>query len=337
MPSYGADIGIDLGSCSTRVYMPRKGVVIDEDAVVVFHRKTELMMDAGDRGRELLLANPDLCVPIRPVICGSIRHYDAALLLIKSVLWRVAGGRGFTKPKVMFSVPSCLSDVETRAWLTVAIEAGARGVMLIETPLAAAIGAEMDVFETRGQMIVDVGAGVTDIGVIALGEMVLSDRIRLGGRAMDRAIQKHVRADKKVILGDAAAEEVKLKVGAARDGFESRSLTVHGRDLDTGLPRQAVITTEDLFGVIAEKIEEIIEGIRCVLKRVPSELMSDISSNGLVLTGGVSRMGGLPDIVSERLGMPVRVARDPEFCVIRGIGALISDIAPWMTTAIKSV
>lgn len=337
MSSYGADIGIDFGSDNIRVYMPRKGIVIDEASVVVFHKESELMMDVGDRGRELLLADPGSCVPVRPLVHGSIRRYDAALLLMKRIIWRVAGGSGFTKPKVAVAVPSSLSDVEARAWITVATEAGARGVMLMEAPIAAAMGAEMDVFDARAQMVIDVGAGLTDIGVIAVGEVVLSDRINTGGRSMNAAIQKHVRFDTGLVLGDMATEDVKIKVAVARDGFESRSAIVHGRDLETGLPRQAALTTEDVAQAISGKIEDIIEGTRCVLRRVPVELVMDISNCGVVLTGGASRMRGFSDLVSERLGMPVRVARDPEFCVIRGIGQLISDADPRMTKAIKSV
>jgi rod shape-determining protein MreB len=337
MSSYGADIGIDFGSDNIRVYMPQKGVVIDEASVVVFHRESELMLDVGDRGRELILVDPRSCVPVRPLIHGSIRRYDAALLLMKRVIWRVAGGRGFTKPRVVVAVPSCLSDVEARGWITVATEAGAREVMLLEAPIAAAIGAEMDVFDARAQMVIDVGAGVTDIGVIAVGEIVLSDRVNTGGRSMNAAIQKHLRSDAGLVLGDMATEDVKIKVAVARDGFEPRSAVVHGRDLKTGLPLQAVITTEDVARAIGGKIEEIVEGIRCALRRVPVELMMDISNCGVVLTGGASRMRGFPDIVSERLGMPIRVARDPEFCVIRGIGEFLSNGDPRMTKAIKSV
>lgn len=337
MPSYVADIGIDFGSDNIRVYMPRKGVVIDEPSVVVFHRETELMLDVGDRGRELLLADPGSCIPVRPLIHGSIRRYDAALLLMKRIIWRVAGGRGFAKPRVAVAVPSCLSDVEARAWITVATEAGARGVMLLEAPIAAAMGAEMDILDARAQMVIDVGAGVTDIGVVAVGEIVLSDRVNTGGRSMNEAIQKHVRSEAGLVLGDMATEDAKIKVAVARDGFEPRCALVHGRDLKTGLPQQAILTTEDVAGAIGGKIEEIVEGIRCVMRRVPVELVMDISNCRVVLTGGASRMRGFSDIVSERLGMPVRTARDPEFCVIRGTGEFLSNADPRMTKAIKSV
>lgn len=337
MSSYGADIGIDFGSDNVRVYMPGKGVVIDEASVVVFHRETGAMIEVGDRGRELLLADPGSCVPVRPLVFGSIRRHDAALLLMKRMIWRVLGGRGFTKPRVVLTVPSCPSDVEIRAWMTMATEAGARSVMLLEAPMAAAMGADMNVFDARGQMMVDVGAEVTDIGVIAVGEMIVSERVRTGGRAMDAAIQKHIRADKGLVLGDMAAEDVKRRVGVARNGFEPSSAMVHGRDLETGLPRQEAMSTEDVFEAISGKIDEIIEGIRCVLQKVPVEIGSDISSHRIVLAGGTSRLRGLSDAISEGVGLPVRVARDPEFCSIRGIGKFIADIDPRMTTAIKSV
>jgi len=227
--------------------------------------------------------------------------------------------------------------VEARAWITVATEAGARGVMLLEAPIAAAMGAEMDILDARAQMVIDVGAGVTDIGVVAVGEIVLSDRVNTGGRSMNEAIQKHVRSEVGLVLGDMATEDAKIKVAVARDGFEPRSALVHGRDLKTGLPQQAILTTEDVAGAIGGKIEEIVEGIRCVLRRVPVELVMDISNCRVVLTGGASRMRGFSDIVSERLGMPVRTARDPEFCVIRGTGEFLSNADPRMTKAIKSV
>ncbi|HNU93745.1 MAG TPA: rod shape-determining protein [Bacillota bacterium] len=332
-----ADIGIDLGTERVRVVVRGRGVVIDEPSAVAVHRQTGLFVAAGRQAEELLTDDPYKLVRLRPLSNGAVSRYDCALMLLRSVLSRTAGGRSLARPKVAMSVPARPSQVEKRTWLQVAIESGARATALVEAPMAAAIGAGADVLEPGGVMVVDIGAQVTDIGVLSTGGIVVSDRLRIGGASMDRAIQAHARNVHGLVLGQRSAEKVKIELGA--EGWTGReaSAVAHGRNLADGLPREETLNAREVSSALEHAVNQIIESARCVFGCTPPELAADIAAGGIILTGGGSRLAGLSGFMSERMGVAFRVALDPDTCVIRGIGELLHGMDPRVTCAWKGV
>jgi len=330
-----ADIGVDLGSERVRVVVRGRGVVIDEPSAVAVNRETGVFVAAGGQADELLADNPYKYVRLRPLSSGVVGRYDCALMLLRSVMSRALGGRSLAKPRVAMSIAARPSQVEKRTWLQVAMESGARATALVEAPMAAAIGAGVDVTAPSGSMVVDIGAGVTDIGVLSTGGIVVSDRLRIGGTSMDEAIQAHARDAHGLVLGRRSAEKVKIELGAQGWTGQEASAVVHGRNLADGLPRAETLGAQEVSSALECPVNQITESARCVFGCTPPELAADIAAGGIVLTGGGSRLVGLSGFMSERIGVTFRVALDPETCVVRGIGQLLQGMDPRVTCAWK--
>ncbi len=330
-----ADVGVDLGTERVRVAVRGRGVIIDEPSAVAVNRQTGLFVAAGHQAEELLADDPYKLVRLRPLSNGAVGRYDCALMLLRSVMSRAVGGRGLARPRVAMSVPARPSQVEKRTWLQVAIESGARATALVEAPMAAAIGAGVDVLEPSGAMVVDVGAQVTDIGVISTGGIVVSDRLKIAGMSMDRAIQVHARDVHGLVLGQRSAERLKIELGAEAWTGQEASAVAHGRNLADGLPRAEAFCAREISSALERPINQIIESARCVFGCTPPELAADIAAGGIILTGGGSRLAGLSGLMSERMGVAFRVALDPDTCVIRGIGELLHGMDPRVTCAWK--
>jgi rod shape-determining protein MreB len=330
-----ADVGVDLGTERVRVAVRGRGVIIDEPSAVAVNRQTGLFVAAGHQAEELLADDPYKLVRLRPLSNGAVGRYDCALMLLRSVMSRAVGGRGLARPRVAMSVPARPSQVEKRTWLQVAIESGARATALVEAPMAAAIGAGVDVLEPSGAMVVDVGAQVTDMGVISTGGIVVSDRLKIAGTSMDRAIQVHARDVHGLVLGQRSAEKLKIELGAEAWTGQEASAVAHGRNLADGLPRAEAFCAREISSALERPINQIIESARCVFGCTPPELAADIAAGGIILTGGGSRLAGLSGFMSERMGVAFRVALDPDTCVIRGIGELLHGMDPRVTCAWK--
>jgi len=330
-----ADIGIDLGTERVRVVVRGRGVVIDEPSAVAANRQTGLFVAAGCRAEELLADNPYKFARLRPLSSGVVGRYDCALMLLRSVMSRALGGRSLARPRVAMSIASRPSQVEKRTWLQIVIESGARATALVEAPVVAAIGAGLDVLAPSGGMVVDLGAGVTDIGVLSTGSIVVSDRLRIGGTSMDGAIQAHARDLHGLVLGQRSAEKIKIELGAQGWTGQEASAVVHGRNLADGLPRAETLSALEISSALERPVNQIIESARCMFGCTPPELAADIAAGGIVLTGGGSRLAGLSGFMSERMGVAFRVALDPDTCVIRGIGQLLQGMDPRVTCAWK--
>lgn len=332
-----ADVGIDLGTENVRVVVRGRGVVIDEPSAVAVDRQSGLFAAAGGQAEELLATDPYKFIRLRPLSNGAIARYDCALMLLRNIITRVSGGRGLARPRVALSVAARPSQVEKRTWLQVAMESGARATALVEAPMAAAIGAGVDVLAPGGNMVADIGAGVTDIGVVSAGGIVVSDRLKVGGASIDRGLQAYARDSHRLALGRRSAEEIKVKLGAQGWTTQEASLTVHGRDLADGLPRAATFSAKEMSPAIERQVQPVIDAVRCLFGCTPPELASDIAATSIVLTGGGSRLAGLAGLMSEKMGVLFRVAPDPDTCVIRGIGELLTGMDPRVTCAWKSV
>lgn len=326
-----ADVGIDLGTDNVRVVVRGRGVVIDEPSAVAVDRQNGLFVAAGGQAEELLAADPYRFARLKPLSNGAVARYDCALMLLRSIVSRICRGKGLARPKVALSVAARPSEVEKRTWLQVASESGARATALVEAPMAAAIGAGVDVLSPGGSMVVDIGAGVTDIGVVSAGGIVVADRLRAGGASIDRGIQIYARDSHGLAVGRRLAEEIKVRLGA------EASLSVHGRDLADGLPRAAMFSAKEISPVIEHRVEPVLGAVRCVLSCTPPELVSDIFASAIVLTGGGSRLAGLAGLMSEKMGALFKVALDPDTCVIRGLEQILRGVDSRVTCAWKSV
>ncbi|MCR4424728.1 MAG: rod shape-determining protein [Firmicutes bacterium] len=331
----GLDIGIDLGTASVLVYVRGRGIVLRETSVVAFDEETGRVVAVGDQARDMIGRNPSCYRVVRPMKDGVIADYDVTLTMLRYLISRVAGKRPLLRPRVAVCVPARVTSVERRAVLEATVEAGAKQTFLIEEPMAAAIGAGLDVSGPVGNIIVDVGGGTTDIAVISLGGLVVCDSLRVGGDKCDDAIIRFVRKEHNLMIGDRTAEEIKIRIGAAIPGICDLWMEVRGRDLVTGLPRVVTITSDDVAAALAEPIGAMVEGVRGVLERTPPELSVDIADRGIVLTGGGSLLKGFDRLLSDETGVPACVAEDPITCVVRGTGKFLEGLEGMRGRAVR--
>lgn len=320
------DIGIDLGTANILVYVKGKGVVLKEPSVVAIDKVRNKVLAVGEDAREMLGRAPGSIVAIRPLKEGVIANYTVTQKLLSYVIDKVAGKSVFFKPRVMTCVPIGITSVEKRAVMEATTQGGASKTYLIEEPLAAALGAGIDISVPRGNMVVDIGGGTTDIAVLSLGGIVVSSSIRIGGDHFDEAIVRHVKKVHNVLIGERTAEEIKMQVATvSRDGRQE-TITVRGRDMVTGLPTTFSVTSEDCRVALDDSVSSLIATVRGVLEKCPPELAADIVDNGIYLTGGGALLDGLAEVMSKETGITTHIADDPLECVALGTGKALENL-----------
>lgn len=315
-----ADIGIDLGTCNTLIYVRGKGIVVNEPSVVAVERGTKRVVAVGAEAKRMLWKTPGNIIAIRPLKDGVIADMDTTEKMIRYFVSKIMPRHGLIKPRMVIGIPSCITDVENRAVKESAFKAGAREVQVIEESLAAAIGAQIPIHEPAGHMICDIGGGTTEVSVISLGGMVVTNAIRLGGDEFDEAIIKHVRSVHNLIIGEQTAERLKIEIGNASPEKNIEKVEIKGTDAITGLPRRLEIDSVEVREALKDPITQIVEEIKRTLAQTPPELAADIVERGIVMTGGGSLLKGLPKLISKETGVPVILAENPMDSVAIGAG-----------------
>lgn len=322
---FSRDMGIDLGTANTVVHVKGRGIVLQEPSVVALDRETRAILAVGEEAKQMIGRTPGNIIAIRPMKDGVIADFDVTQAMLKYFI-KKAHPKGLVKPRIVIGVPSGVTEVERRAVIEAALQAGAREAYPIEEPMAAAIGAGLPVHEPTGNMVVDIGGGTTEVGIISLGGIVTCRSIRVAGDEMDESIINYVKRTYNLMIGERTAEEVKIKIGSAYPINDGETMEVRGRDLVTGLPKTLKITAEEVRKALAEPVAAIIDAIKVTLEKTPPELAADIMDRGIVLTGGGSMLRGLDRLVSEQTGMPVHIAEEPLLCVVRGTSKVLEDI-----------
>ncbi len=320
MFGFGAEIGIDLGTASVLVYIKGKGIVLQEPSVVAIDRDTNRVLAVGHEARKMLGRTPGNIVAIRPLKDGVISDYDITERMLRHFINKTCGRRRFFRPKIMVCVPSGVTEVERRAVIDATIEAGGSRTYLIEEPIAAAIGAGLDIYKPDGSMVIDIGGGTSDIAVISLGGVVVSKSIKVAGDKFDEAIIKFMRKNHNLLIGERTAEELKINIGTAYPRSKEVKMDCRGRDLVTGLPKNKTITGEEMMEALQEPVNAICDAVHAVLEKTPPELASDISTRGIVMTGGGALLHGLNKLIEKRTGIPTYIAEDAISCVAKGTG-----------------
>ena len=319
----GTDVGIDLGTASILVYIKGKGVVLKEPSVVAFDRDTNKIKAIGEEARLMLGRTPGNIVAVRPLRQGVISNFTVTEKMLEHFIRKAVGKKTFRKPKIAVCVPSGVTEVEKKAVEDATYQAGAREVFIIEEPIAAAIGAGIDISRPCGNMIVDIGGGTTDIAVISLGGTVVSTSIKIAGDDFDEAIVRFMRKKHNLLIGERTAEDIKIKVGSCYPRSEVESIDVRGRNLVTGLPKTVTVTSEETEEALKETTSQIVEAVHSVLERTPPELTADIAERGIVLTGGGALLRGLEELLESKTGINTMTAEDPMKCVAIGTGKFV--------------
>ena len=326
MCSLAKDIGIDLGTASVLVYIKGKGVVLNEPSVVAIDKNTGRLLKVGAEAQAMLGRTPGNIVAIRPLREGVISDYDMTERMLKEFIHKVTGGFQLFKPRVIICVPSGITEVEERAVIDAGIQAGARKVYLIEEPVAAAIGAGIDITQPDGHMVVDIGGGTADIAVISLSGVVESASIKIAGDQLNEAVVKYMRRKHNLLVGERTAEEMKKQIGCVFPKDEEETMDVKGRCLLTGLPKVVTVSSTEMMDAFEEPVERIMEAIHSVLERTPPELVADVSTNGIIMTGGGSLVYGFDKLVTARTGIHTTVADDAISCVVLGTGKSLDSL-----------
>lgn len=321
------DIGIDLGTASILVYVKGKGVVLKEPSVVAFDRDSSKIRAIGEEARLMLGRTPGNIVAVRPLRQGVISDYTVTEKMIKYFIQKAMGKRSYRKPRISVCVPSGVTEVEKRAVEDAAYAAGAREVFIIEEPIAAAIGAGIDISKPCGNMIVDIGGGTADIAVISLGGSVVSTSIKIAGDDFDEAIVRYMRKKHNLLIGERTAEDVKINIGTCYPLPEPMTMNVRGRNLVTGLPKTIEVSSEETEEALKEPTIQIVEAVHSVLEKTPPELAADVADRGIILTGGGSLLRGLEELMEERTGINTMTAENPMYCVAIGTGKYVDFMA----------
>ena len=331
------DIGIDLGTANTLVYVKGRGIVINEPSIVAVNQKTGQVVAVGQQAKDMLGRTPAHIKALQPVVDGVISDFEITSEMLAYLINKAqAGHTKMLGPRVVIGVPSGITSVETRAVRDAARAAGAREVHIVEEPMAAAIGIELPIWEPTGSMVVDIGGGTLDIGVVSLGGLVCARNVRIAGDRFNADIISHLRNEFKILIGEKTAEEIKIEIAAIVRGKDALRTAARGRDLVTGLPREVVVSDADVRNAIGHSIDELIEAIKEVLEETPPELLSDVMGRGIYLAGGGALIRGLPELLSESLGVPVRVATDPMTAVVRGTALILEDLDRYRETLLRS-
>lgn len=324
---FSRDMGIDLGTANTLVYIKGKGITIREPSVVAKQQDNNQVLAVGEEAKRMIGRTPGNIVAIRPMKDGVIADFDITEAMLRHFIKKAHKRIRLVHPRIVICVPSGVTEVEKRAVHDAAVHAGAREAYLIEEPMAAAIGAGLPVHEPAGNMVVDIGGGTTEVAIISLGGIVTSDSIRIGGDEMDMSIVQFVKRNYNLMIGERTAEEVKMEIGAAIvDPDNNEIKEVRGRDLVTGLPKTVKVSAEEIKDALKEPIARIIASVKRTLEQTPPELASDVMDKGIIMTGGGSLLRGLDQLISTETGMPVHIADDPLDCVAVGTGKVLDEI-----------
>ena len=322
---FSNDIGIDLGTATTLVYVKGEGIVLCEPSVVALKKGATVnrVLAVGDEAKNMLGRTPGNILAIRPMKDGVIADFDITEAMLRYFIKKVHRRRVLVSPRMVIAIPSGITEVERRAVKDSAMRAGARVVYLVEEPLAAAIGVGLPIHEPAGNMIVDVGGGTTEVAVISLSGIVFSKSIRIAGDELDLAIVEYLKKNYNLMIGERTSEDIKIKIGSAYPLEEELSMEVRGRDLVAGLPKTVTVTSEEIRDAIAEPVRAIVDSTKIALERTPPELAADLIDRGIMLAGGGSQLKGLDRIISEETGLPVHIAEDPVTAVARGTGKVL--------------
>ena len=324
--SFAKDMGIDLGTANTLVFLKGRGIIIREPSVVAIQRDTNELLAVGEEAKDMIGRTPSNIVAIRPMKDGVIADFDITSAMLKYFIRKVIGSKSLVRPRVVVGVPSGVTEVEKRAVIDATIQAGAREAYLIEEPMAAAIGAGLPVQEPTGNMVVDIGGGTTEVAVISLGGIVASRSIRIGGDELDEAIVQYIKKNYNLLIGERTAEEVKINIGAAIAPNAQAQYEIRGRDLVSGLPKTILVTAEQIQQALNEPVTGIIDAVKNTLERTPPELASDIMDRGIVMTGGSSMLRQLDKLLSIETGMPVYLSEEALSCVAIGTGKAVENV-----------
>ena len=325
----GADIGIDLGTANVLVYVDGKGIVLEEPSVVAIEKNTNTVLAVGNEARRMIGRTPSNIVAIRPLKDGVISDYEATEKMLKYFTEKIVEKKGFRRlvmPRIMVCVPTGVTEVEKRAVEEATREAGAREVYIIEEPIAAAIGAGMDISLPNGNMVIDIGGGTTDIAVISLGGAVVSDSIKIGGDKFDTAIVSYIKKKHNLLIGERSAEKLKIEIGTAMKDNEEMTMRISGRNIVKGLPETIEVSSFEIAEALEECVKQIVATAKSVLEKTPPDLSADISTSGIVMTGGGALLRNLDKIIEQATGINVIVADNPLSCVARGTGSSLSSL-----------
>ena len=320
------DIGVDLGTANIIITLKGKGIVLDEPSVVAVEKNTQNILATGNEAKEMLGRTPNEILAIRPMKDGVIADYTATGLMLKNMLQRVCKKYSAGRPRVVVGVPSGITEVEERAVEESVLQAGAKEVYLIEEPMAAAIGADLEVAEPTGNIVVDIGGGTTEVAIISLGGIVVSNSLRIAGDELTSDVINYVKKEMNMAIGETRAEQIKIKIGCAKPLMAEETMEIRGRSLSTGLPQTQIITSTQVQQAMQESIYKIIDVIKQTLEKTPPELASDIMEKGIVLTGGGALIQNFDTLLSEKTQMPVYIAQNPLECVAKGAEKTLEDL-----------
>ena len=326
MSFFSKKLGIDLGTTSVLVYVPEKGIVLNEPSVVAISEEDKRILAIGNDAKRMIGKTPESIVAYRPMRDGVIADYRVTEAMLRYYIGKALGRWNIAKPEVLISVPAGVTSTEKRAVVEAAIKAGAKNAYVVKEPILAAIGAGIPIHEPIGHMIVDIGGGTSDVAVISLGGIVASTSVKCAGNRIDSAIADYIKKTFNLAIGDRTAEEIKIQIGSAIALDEELSMTIKGRDYVLGLPRSVEVKTNEIVKAIGRELREIIKAIKDVLQETPPELSSDIIDRGIIMTGGTSQLRNLPELVFRRTGVKAVLSKDPLYCVARGTGIALEHI-----------
>ena len=320
------DIGIDLGTSNVLIYMKGKGIVLREPAVVAIERESKKVLAVGNDAYRMIGRTPNNVLAVRPLRQGTVADFELTSTMLRYFVGNVVGRRMFSRPRAVISVPSGVNEVEKRSIISIMFDAGMRRTQLLDRPIAAALGVGLQFQEAYGTMIVDMGAGVTDIAVLSMGEVVVSSCVPIGGDYFDDAIIRYLRKKHNLLIGERTAEEIKVNIGCAIPQANEITMDVTGRNLISGMPKTQSVNTADIFEALKEPVSELIEAIQAVIERTPPQLASDIFEDGIVFSGGAAALNGLSEAIYAALKVPCGVADDPQTSVVMGCGRALEDL-----------
>lgn len=325
---FSCDIGIDLGTANTLVYVRGRGIIINEPSIVAVNKKTDQVLSIGEEAKKMIGCTPGHIVAIRPLIDGVISDFEITEQMLRYFFNKVHKGAFsfLIRPRVVIGIPSGVTEVECRAVEDAVRNAGAREVYLVEEPMAAAIGARLPISDAVGNMVVDIGGGTTDIAMISLGGIVVSRNLRIAGEKMNDDIIQYVRDEFQLMIGEKTAEKIKISIGSVSPLKEKLTASIKGRDLVSGLPKEVIISDSEVTEAITPSVNAIISEIRSVVEETPPELISDLMTRGIILAGGGSLLRGFPEMVEKATGIPTRLVEDPLTAVLRGCGIILENV-----------